>query len=146
MKKLLQYAIITIAALLAGGCCHVQVWTEPLTPAAQPVPGSMQPVAYGRAMNSGYYLFNTWPIYTGHPAYPNRKDYHTFNDDIRPSVNADILLNAMRKQYKAEQLTEVEHRESSWGYFSLWILWRKTIITSATGVKKTPETKNKKSK
>ena len=123
-----------IAAVVFAGCCHSQVFTEPLsvnTPAAK----GMQAVAYGSAQNSGYYLFNVIPLYTGHPYHPNKKDYRAWHDDIKPEVNAGMLLYSMKTLYDADKLADVVHQESSWGYFSLWIVWRKTIYTTATGLK-----------
>ena len=137
MKKFYQIAAFAAAAIILNGCCHVQVHTEPVTTPDNPVPSEYQVVSYGKVNNSGYYLFNVLPIYTGHPGHPNRKDYRAFNDDIRPQVNAAILMSEMQRLYKAEKLADVEHQESSWGYFSLWILWRKNITTTAVGVKKT---------
>ena len=142
-KFFIELAAVISAALFAG-CSHSQVFTEPLS-ANTPAPAGMQAVAYGRAQNSGYYLFNVIPLHTGHPYHPNRKDYRAWNDDITPEVNAGMLLYSMKRLYDAEKLVDVEHQESSWGYFSLWIVWRKTISTTATGLKKLKPVKNKKS-
>ena len=148
MKKYFKRQIAALlsagaAAVMLSACSHSQVFTEPLQ-ANTPAPAGMQAVAYGRAQNSGSYLFNMIPLHTGHPYHPNRKDYRAWNDDITPEVNAGMLLNSMKRLYDAEKLTDVEHRESSWGYFSLWIIWRKTISTTATGLKKLKTPKNKK--
>jgi hypothetical protein len=134
-KKISIALMAVIAAAVFTGCSHSQVFTEPLS-ANTPAPEGMQAVAYGRAMNSGYYLFNVLPIYTGHPYHPNRKDYRAWHDDITPETNAGMLLYSMKTLYDAEKLVNVEHQESSWGYFSLWNVWRKTISTTAVGLKK----------
>ena len=145
-KKFSVMFLAVLAAIIFNGCCHSQVFTEKLS-AATPAPAGKQAVAYGRAQNSGYYLFNVLPIYTGHPYHPNRKDYRAWHDDIKPEVNAGTLLYSMKSLYDAEELADVEHQESSWGYFSLWILWRKTITTTAVGLKtiknKKPKTQKK---
>ena len=125
---------VCLCAAVLSGCCHAQVFTEPV-PADTKAPAGKQAVAYGSARNNGYYLFNKYPLYTGHTYNPNRKDYHTFHDDIKPQVNAAMLLRTMKQQYKAEELADVEHWETNYGYFSLWIIWRKTITTTAIGVK-----------
>ena len=127
-------ALALTAALLLSGCCHTQTFID-AAPETMTAQGEWKPVAVGSALNSGYYLFNTWPIYTGNPNRPNRKDYRSFHHDIQPGRNASMLLRDMQRKYKAEKLTQIEHTESSWGYFSLWILWRKTIRTTAIGVK-----------
>lgn len=128
-------AVLSASAILFGisGCSHAQVWTEPISDAA--IVDGMQPAAFGSASNSGYYLFNIWPLHTGHPGHPNRKDYHAFCDDIRPGRNLSMLQYELQRQYKVEKLVNVEHQESSWGYFSLWLVWRKTIRTTAIGLR-----------
>ena len=134
---------IAAAVVLLTGCSHVQVSTTPFD-ANTPAQNGYQPTAYGTARNSGYYLFNIFPLHTGHPEHPNRKDYHAFHDDIRPGVNANILQSEMRRLYKVDKLVNVEHSESSWGYFSLWLVWRKTITTTAVGVKNVSDSKKSK--
>lgn len=131
--KILCLFAVSIAVFTAG-CNHVQVATQPF-PANAKEQNGFKPLAYGTARNCGYYLFNVIPLHTGHPRHPNRKQYHAFHDDIRPAVNANILQNEMRRLYKADQLVNVKHTESSWGYFSLWLVWRKAITTTAIGVK-----------
>ena len=140
MKLRFSKHLLTVIAILLStgavlsGCCHAETFVEKI-PTNIPPRNGMQPVAVGKAYNSGYYLFNTWPIYTGDPVKFDSKDYHSFHDDIRPDRNANMLLRSMQKRFKAEKLVDVEHSTSSWGYFSLWIIWRKTISTSAVGVK-----------
>ena len=136
------FFVVCLAVVLSAGCCHSQVFTEPL-PADTPAPRGMQAVAYGRAQNSGYYLFNLWPLHTGHPYHPNRKDYRSWHNDITPEVNEGTLLASMKLLYEADRLINVEHQESAWGYFSLWIVWRKTVSTTAVALK---PIKNKKAK
>ena len=143
-KFFIELAAVISAALFAG-CSHSQVFTEPLS-ANTPAPAGMQAVAYGRAQNCGYYLFNKFPLHTGHPYHPNRKDYRAWHDDVNPEVNAAMLLDSMRNLYDAETLANVEHQESSWGYFSLWIIWRKSISTTALGLKPLKAKKAKKQK
>ncbi len=138
MKKCSCLWLLICSAAIAAyltGCCHCETVIEPLPPDLPPQ-NNMQLVAEGRAYNYGYYLFNTWPLYTGNPHKFDRKDYRSFHDDIRPDRNSSMLLQAMQKRYKAEKLIDVRHEESSWGWFSLWIVWRKNISTSAIGVKK----------
>lgn len=144
-KEFPVFIAVCVIAVLSAGCSHSQVFTEPL-PADTPAPQGMQAVAYGRAQNCGYYLFNRWPLHTGHPYHPNRKDYRAWHDDVNPEVNAGMLLYSMKQLYDAEKLVNIEHQESSWGYFSLWIVWRKNISTTAVGLKpiKNKKAKNKK--
>ena len=122
---------------IVSGCSHTEVFIEPLPPDTAAI-DNQQPVAAGTAYNSGYYLFNTWPIYTGNPNKPNRKDYRSFHDDIRPDRMSTLLILSMQHKYKVDKMINIEHEQSSWGWFSLWIVWRKTIRTSGIGVKTLP--------
>ena len=126
--------------IIFAGCSHSQVWTEPISGADITTDG-MQPIAYGTASNCGYYLFNIWPLHTGHPGHPNRKDYRAFHDDVRPGRNLAMLQSELQRQYKVVKLINVEHQESSWGYFSLWLVWRKSISTTAVGLRQAPKSK-----
>ena len=130
---LLLFAVLTAGTILSG-CCHSEVFTDPVK-VQKAERGELVPAATGTARNFGYYLFNTWPIYTGHAGKYNRHDYHTFHDDITPERNSAMLLDAMKKLYGVQELAEVEHSQSSFGFFSLWIIWRKNITTTAVGLK-----------
>ena len=150
MKNKFRYILFSAAAAVAAilsGCCHAEVI---MRPAPQEISSqrinNLQPVVTGEAINRGYYLFNTWPIYTGDPLKYNRKDYHSFFNDITKGRNASMLLGAMQRNYKIEQMYDIQHSESSWGYFSLWIIWRKTIVTKAVGLKTPEQVKNKDNK
>lgn len=139
MRKKVSVAVLTVFAVLTGamlaGCCHAEYALQPV-PKGTPAPAGYKAVAFGTARNSGYYLFNRWALYSGHVLYPNTGDYCSFRDNVRPDRNAQMLLSAMRRHYKAEKLEHSEHQEQSWGYFSLWLVWRRTIVTTAVGVRK----------
>ena len=126
------WTALTVVTL--AGCCHAEYTLRPV-PEGVPAPEGYKVVAAGTARNSGYYLFNRWALYSGHPLYPNTGDYRAFRDDIRPDRNAQMLLTAMRRHCGAEKLEHAEHQEQSWGYFSLFLVWRRTIVTTAVGVR-----------
>lgn len=127
-------AMLTTVCVVCSGCCHSEVFTDPVVPQAAK-PGELVPAATGTARNYGYYLFNTWPLYTGHPGNYNRHDYHTFHDDITPECNTAMLFDAMKKLHGVQKIADVQHIQNSWGFFSLWIIWRKNITTTAVGLK-----------
>ncbi len=139
MKKILSVVAVVfllVALVLTNGCCHTQVFTEPaFASLKKQTLDNQQPVAVGRATSTGYYLFNTWPLYTGNPENYNRKDYHSFYDDLNFTTTSSVLLKEMRRRYGAEKLVNVSNSESSWGWFSLWIVWRRVVTTNAVGVK-----------
>jgi len=125
-----------LAAVTLAGCCHAE-YTLHSVPENVPAPAGYKVVATGSARNSGYYLFNRWPLFCGQTLYPNTGDYCFFRDSVRPDLNAQMLLTAMRRHYGAEKLEHAEHQEQSWGYFSLFLVWRRTVVTTAVGVRQT---------
>ncbi len=135
MRFLWMTAAAAILAAALAGCCSAEYSIDPV-PDGTITPAGYQAVATGTAYNSGYYLFNTWALSAGHTGRPNTHDYRSFRDNVRPDRNSDMLLEGMRRLYKADRLADVRHTESAWGYFSLWIVWRRTIATSAIGLKK----------
>ncbi|MPN51416.1 hypothetical protein SDC9_199061 [bioreactor metagenome] len=122
------------AAMLLGGCCSAEYALDP-APEGTTVAEGYRAVAVGTATNSGYYLFNLWPIVSGHSGRPNAHDYRFFRNNITPARNAEMLQEGMNKVYRAEKLEQVESRVQCWGYFSLWLVWRRTISTTAIGVR-----------
>ena len=137
IRKILSGAVVLCGAL-SGGCCSADYELEAVPEHAAVSPG-YQAVAFGRAENRGYYLFDRWALYAGDTRWPNRHEYTAFRDNVRPDRNAEMLLSAMRRHGRAEKLERVEHQERSWGYFSLWLVWRRTITTTAVGVRKIRE-------
>lgn len=136
----MRTAIVIFAAaaacsgMILAGCCHAE-YTLRRAPDDVPAPEGGRVVVTGSARNSGYYLFNCWALYAGNCLRPNTGDYRSFRDNVRPDRNAQMLLTAMRRHYGADQLVHTEHQEQSWGYFSLWLVWRRTIVTTAVGVR-----------
>ena len=129
---------IALCGAILGGCCSADYELEPV-PENTAAPAGYRAVAAGSASNRGYYLFNRWALYAGNTRRPNSHDYTSFRDNVRPDRNAEMLLAAMRRHCRAEKLERVEHQEHSWGYFSLWLVWRRTITTTAVGVRRIRE-------
>ena len=123
------------------GCCHAEYTLCP-APEEIPAPAGYRAAVTGSAVNSGYYLFDRWALYAGNMNRPNSSAYTAFRDNVRPDRNTEMLQNAMRRHYHVEKLEQVEHQEQSWGYFSLWLVWRRSITTTAVGLERLKEKKN----
>ena len=91
-------------------------------------------VANLEGSNWGIFLFYYIPLWSGNPNRPNRRDYVTCRNRIENKYT-DMMLKGWAKQLKAE-VEDVEITESSTGFFSLWILWRRSQHATAVAVKK----------
>ena len=84
---------------------------------------------YKQPMLCNHYCANQCPI--GKEYVPEIK----IKDLSQIVLETIASLNAMQKKFNVKQLAEIEHQESSWGWFSLWIVWRKNIRTTAIGLR-----------
>lgn len=144
MNRFILAGILCSALALLNGCCSANYHIDP-APRGAKAPAGYEAVAVGTATNTGYFLFNALPLYTGHPGWPNQGEYQGLRDNVKPHLNSEMLLRGMQKHYKAEKLMKVEHSQTAWGYFSLWIVWKRSISTEAVGIRKIrPRSKAKK--
>ena len=127
MKRVLLTACALALVGLASGCATVQV--------AQHfdgvvVDGGAKPIATVAAENYGYYLFGTFPVISGTPGRPNANACQLFDETVTVQNNLAMVSNAV-KLGPGRKLANVKTTEEWTGSFSLWILWRRTIFTSA---------------
>jgi len=94
------------------------------------VDGGAKPIATVAAENYGYYLFGTIPIIAGNPAYPNADTCRLFEDTVTIQNNMAMVAQTLKME-NGRRLANVRTTEDWSGSFSLWILWRKTIATTA---------------
>jgi len=119
-------ALLALAWMLAG-CATVQTAKNfgGLT-----VDGAARPVATVAVENYGYYLFGAFPLIAGDPAHPNAETCRLFEDTVTLQNNMAMLSQTVRKE-RGRKLANVKTTEDWRGAFSLWILWRKTLATTA---------------
>lgn len=134
MKKMMTPAILAAAMLIAAGCNTSEVFMQP---AAKGQTGSdgAKAVANLEGRNWGLFLFYWIPLWSGNPGYPNQRDYTMFENRVQAKY-MDKMLRARAKQLKAGGIEDLKIRESSSGFFSLWILWRRSIYATAVAVGK----------
>jgi len=121
---------LTIALALLGmvpGCATVQTAKRF---AGVPVDGASQPVATVAVENYGYYLFGTIPLIAGAPAYPNADTCRLFQDTVTLQNNLTMIAQTVKAE-NGKKLANLKTTEEWTGSFSLWILWRKTLATTA---------------
>ncbi len=132
MKRLsLLLAGAALFALLAG--CNTSVITVRPPFEGQKSASGREVVGNLEADNWGLYLFYYIPIWCGNYNRPNKRDYEPFAHYIRDKY-IDMMLSKRAKLLKAEA-EEVEISESSSGFFSLWIIWRRSNHGTAVAVK-----------
>ena len=75
------------------------------------------------------------PVWSGSTTRPNRREYNMFSDRLHNRYMYP-MLETRAKVLKADAVEDVVSRESSTGWWSLWILWRRTRFLSAVAVDK----------
>jgi len=123
---LMMTAALAAACLLAG-CATVQTAKNF---GGVTVDGAAKPIATVAAENYGYYLFGVLPLIAGAPAYPNANTCCLFQDTVTLQNNMSMLAQTVKME-NGRKLANVKTTKDSTGTFSLWILWRKTVNTTA---------------
>lgn len=133
MKHMLTAVALAAAILMAAGCSTSVV--SMLPPAeAQTSSNGKQVVANLEGSNWGIFLFYGIPLWSGNPNRPNRRDYVVGQNRIK-HTDTEQMLKHWAEPLNAE-VEDVAITESSTGFFSLWILWRRSSHATAVAVKK----------
>ena len=127
MKKVTLIVVSLVFLWMASGCATVQTAKGFGDIAAD---GASKPIATVAAENYGYYLFGTIPLIAGAPAYPNAMACRLFEDTLTLQNNM-AMISQFVKAENGKKLANVKATEDWTGSFSFWIVWRKTIFTSA---------------
>lgn len=142
------FGLLLSALLLTAGCNTSMIRSTP------PLPG--QASASGRAVvgnieasNTGLYLFYWLPVWSGSTTRPNRREYNMFSDRLHNRYMYP-MLETRAKVLGGDGVEDILSRESSTGWMTLWIFWRRTRFLSAVAVDRhapkpaAASTKNKK--
>ena len=128
-----RFAAVLAAMLLLSGCVtSVCQFSAP----AKEMKSSKghEVVATLTGMNTGVFLFNVIPIWSGKPHRPNRMDYEFFEDLV--DVNGmRRMFDKKAKLLKADGVEDFSYTESSSGVWTLWIFWKRAIRAEAVAVK-----------
>lgn len=120
-------ALLALAGLAASGCATMQTARDF---GGMAVDGGACPVATVVAENYGYYLFGVFPLISGAPDYPNANYFTLFGETVTLQNNLGMLAQAVKAE-RGGKLANVKTVEDWTGSFSFWIVWRKTLLTSA---------------
>ncbi|MCL2104919.1 MAG: hypothetical protein FWH21_07710 [Kiritimatiellaeota bacterium] len=112
---------------MAAGCATVQTAKNF---SGVSVDGASKPIATVAVENYGYYLFGAIPLVAGAPAYPNADTCRLFEDTVTLRNNMAMLAQTVKAE-NGKKIANVRTAEDWTGSFSLWILWRKTLSTTA---------------
>lgn len=135
MRRKTMTAVLAAIMIVAATGCNTSTVTM-LPPAEdQTGPSGAKAVANLEAENWGLFLFYGIPLWSGHSGSPNRREYVIFGNRVRPK-DMDMMLRQRAKALKAGDVEDVKIKESSTGFFSLWILWRRNISATAVAVEK----------
>lgn len=126
------FGLLLSALLLTAGCNTSMIRSTP------PLPG--QASASGRAVvgnieasNTGLYLFYWLPVWSGSTTRPNRREYNMFSDRLHNRYMYP-MLETRAKVLGGDGVEDILSRESSTGWMTLWIFWRRTRFLSAVAV------------
>ncbi|MBE6392932.1 MAG: hypothetical protein E7044_02600 [Lentisphaerae bacterium] len=125
--------------LLCSGCTtsvcrHYKVAPESLSSSGRIA------VAGIRGQNTGCYLFNFIPVWSGKPHRPNEKKWSMWRDYVR---KRDIrkMFAVRARQLGADDIEDFSVTEESSGLWSLGIIWTRTISGQCVAVKNPSEKK-----
>lgn len=131
-NKTAMAAMAVIMMLAVVGCNTSTVTMRPPVE-GQTGPSGAKVTANLEASNWGLFLFYWIPLWSGNPWRPNRRDYVVFGNRVEEKY-ADMMLRERAKKLKADDVEDVKIRQSSTGFFSLWILWRRGFRGTAVAV------------
>lgn len=140
MKKIFFTSFLLL--LLCAGCATSVCRHYPDQSGRKTASGK-EVVASIRGRNYGYFLFYGIPLWCGAPHHPNESDWRLWRNLVR---ERDIrrMLNARAEKLKADGIEEYSWQEKSSGFWSLGIIWHRSITGECVAVKK-PGKKAKKS-
>ena len=139
MKKIAMLS--AVLSLLAAGCT-TSVCRHYETDAVAGSSGRPA-VAVVKGMNRGIFLFYGIPLWSGTPHRPNENEWDLWMNQVR---ERDIrrMLFQRAEQLGADDVDDLKIRETSSGWWSLWIVWRRTITGSGTAVRNVHKDRGKK--
>ena len=127
MKRVMLTAVLLALICMVSGCATVQTAKGFGDVAAD---GASKPIVTVAAENYGYYLFGSIPLITGAPAYPNANTCRLLEDAVTLQNNMAMISQVVRAE-GGKKIANVKTIEDWTGSFSFWIIWRKTLFTSA---------------
>lgn len=99
-------------------------------------------VAGIRGQNTGCYLFNCIPVWSGKPHRPNEKKWSMWRNYVRKR-DLRKMFSVRAKQLGADDIEDFSVVEECSGLWSLGIVWTRTISGQCVAVKNLSGKKNR---
>ena len=131
MKKILFSLVILLS--VCGCTTSKLVATKPYE--EQKSSAGNRVVANVKGEINGLYLFYWIPLWSGEPWRPNERDYDTFTHYVTPAYMSRMLDN-YRRRHKYDAVEDLEINRVNRGWWSLGILWVRSIYGSAVMTEK----------
>ncbi|MBR7103806.1 MAG: hypothetical protein IKC65_02585 [Lentisphaeria bacterium] len=92
-------------------------------------------VAELKGQNYGYFLFYGIPLWCGHGYRANEGEWDLWRNMVRPR-DMRGMLSLRARHLGASGISDVKITERSSGFWSLWIIWRRSVEGQAFAVGK----------
>jgi len=124
MKRL---SALAVALLLCAGCATSTMRVYPARE-GEKSPAGAEVVKRVDLMSSGVFLFYFIPLWSGNEYHPNRRDYETFENRLQEKYFYRVFDSQCEKGQMVES-PQIRFRSSGW--WTLGILWKRTMFGSA---------------
>jgi hypothetical protein len=137
MKQVKYLLFSFISTLVLSGCTSTSVFKCTPVKEHKLNKDGHQIVAQLTGSNVGYFLFNGIPLYSGVPHRPNRREYKSFENRVKPK-HIEIMFDSQLKYINADGISNLEINTSQSGWHTLGIIWTRKIEGKAFAIKKSP--------
>ena len=134
MKKCL---FLLCLVLLCSGCTTSVCRHYKMEPESRSSSGRIA-VAGIRGQNTGCYLFNCIPVWSGKPHRPNEKKWSMWRNYVRKR-DLRKMFAVRAKQLGADDIEDFSVTEENSGLWSLGIIWTRTVSGQCVAVKNLSE-------
>ena len=126
--------LIAAAALLLCSGCATSVCRHRKAESGRVSSSGKKVVADIRGYNYGYFLFYGIPLWSGPAHRPNEEEWDLWKNQVR---DRDLRRMFARRaeQLKADEIDDVKISQKSSGFWSLWIIWRRSVTGTCVAVK-----------
>lgn len=133
----IKFAALLLTAFFVSGCVNTSMVEYHQPQAGEKSRSGKTVVSHLEVFNTGVYLFNRFPVWSGSVYYPNVRRYRLFEDQIN-EWGLRRLMDTGVRMCGAESVEDVEFTSDATGAFTLWIFWRRTVRGHGIAVKNPP--------
>jgi hypothetical protein len=141
MKQIKYLLISAFIGLVLSGCTSTSVFKCIPVKENKVNKDGHKIVAQLKGSNVGYFLFNGIPLYSGVPHRPNRREYKSFENRVKPK-HIEIMFDSQLKYINANGISDLEIKTEESGWHTLGIIWTRKVEGKAFAIKKS-STKSK---